>query len=141
MNDQTEIVLQSSISREVVVVENGNGLVVSSPSGTNTAISNSQDVVVRVTQEDASVVITSGIILANGPSIEDYTMYTKLTDFVNDSTLYRGEAVPGSLEASPVWRIRKIIISAVDGDIEEKWADGNANFDNVWTDRAVKAYS
>lgn len=70
---------------------------------------------------------------------EDEKVYSKRTDFITDELLYRGEAAPGSIESDPVWRIRKIAIS-LDGDVSEEWADGNANFDNVWADRLALIY-
>lgn len=70
---------------------------------------------------------------------EDEKVYSKRTDFITDELLYRGEAAPGSIESDPVWRIRKIAIS-LDGDVSEEWADGNANFDNVWADRLALFY-
>lgn len=70
---------------------------------------------------------------------EDEKVYSKRTDFITDELLYRGEAAPGSIESDPVWRIRKIAIS-LDGDVSEEWADGNANFDNVWADRLALTY-
>jgi len=70
---------------------------------------------------------------------EDEIMYSKRVDFIDDSTLYRGEAVPGSAESAAVWRIRKITI-AVDNDVSETWADGNDNFDKSWLDRESLIY-
>ena len=70
---------------------------------------------------------------------EDEIMYSKRVDFIDDSTLYRGEAVPGSDESAAVWRIRKITI-AVDNDVTETWAGGNDNFDKAWSDRAGLSY-
>ena len=70
---------------------------------------------------------------------EDEIMYSKRVDFIDDSTLYRGEAVPGSAESAAVWRIRKITI-AVDNDVSETWAGGNDNFDKAWSDRESLSY-
>ena len=53
---------------------------------------------------------------------------------------YLGQAVPGSGGASAVWRIQKLTFGG-DGDVTATWADGNANFDNVWNDRASLSYS
>jgi hypothetical protein len=79
-------------------------------------------------------------ILSDLQNSEEYDVYAKQTDFVGESTIYRGEAVPGSLTTAPVWRIRKLLLS-VDGDVMEVWADGDANFDNIWDDRATLIYS
>jgi len=70
---------------------------------------------------------------------EDEIMYSKRVDFIDDSLLYRGEAVPGSSESASVWRIRKIVIG-IDNDVSETWADGNDNFDKSWLDRESLIY-
>ena len=78
---------------------------------------------------------------AGAPGGEDEVPYAKRTDFENNDTIvYRGEADPGSADASAVWRIKRITFNA-EGDATEEWADGNANFDNVWNDRATLSYS
>jgi hypothetical protein len=65
------------------------------------------------------------------------------TDFIGESLMYRGEAVPGSLESASVWRVKRIaFVTGPDGkqDIIEKWAAGNADFVNAWSDRATLEY-
>lgn len=69
----------------------------------------------------------------------DDVIYTKRVDFINDNLLYRGEAVPGTLESAPVWRMRRITIGA-DNDVTEEFADGDSNFDNIWDDRLGLTY-
>lgn len=53
---------------------------------------------------------------------------------------YLGQAVPGTSGASGLWRIQKLTFG-VDGDVVTLWADGNADFDNVWNDRASLTYT
>jgi len=62
-------------------------------------------------------------------------------DFITDNLLYRGEAPAGTADAASGWRIRKITIGAVDGDVIETWADGNSNYDNVWDNRLSYTYT
>jgi hypothetical protein len=50
---------------------------------------------------------------------------------------YIGEAVPGSLLADDVWRIKRL----TNADNTIVWADGDSSFDNVWNDRASLTYS
>jgi len=66
--------------------------------------------------------------------------YAKRVDFISDNELYKGEAAVGSSESSAVWRIHKLLIGE-DGDVTEIWADGNSNYDNVWTNRLSYIYS
>lgn len=65
--------------------------------------------------------------------------YSKRVDFITDDELYKGEAAVGSSESSPAWRIRKLTIG-LDGDVTEIWADGNSNYDNIWTNRLTYSY-
>ena len=61
-------------------------------------------------------------------------------DAASPTLAYDGYAAIGSAEGSAVWRIKKTTY-AVDGDRSVTWADGNDNFDNVWTNRASLSYS
>lgn len=78
---------------------------------------------------------------AGAPGGEDEVAQEKRTDFIDDETLYRGEAIPGSADAAAVWRIRKITISAIDGDVREMWADGTADYIKVWNNRLTYTYT
>jgi hypothetical protein len=60
-------------------------------------------------------------------------------DSVGGGVTYIGEASPSSAEGDAVWRIKRMDETGPDLDIV--WADGNASFDNVWTDRAGLSYS
>jgi hypothetical protein len=70
---------------------------------------------------------------------EETMLYTKRLDTISDSLMYKGEAAAGSLESAAVWRISRI--SIINDDINEVWADGNTNFDNVWVDRLSISYT
>lgn len=71
---------------------------------------------------------------------EESMAYAKKIDWIDDNTFYKGEANPGTAAGASEWRIRYVTI-APDGDVEETWAEGNANFDNIWNDRASLSYS
>lgn len=62
-------------------------------------------------------------------------------DFVGEDIIYIAEADPGTLDAASSWRIKKLTISSVDGDVITEWADGNANYDNIWDNRVSYTYS
>jgi hypothetical protein len=74
------------------------------------------------------------------PPTDEEMPYSKRVDFITDNELYKGEAAVGSSEADPLWRIRKLTIG-LDSDVTEVWADGNANYDNVWADRLTYTYT
>lgn len=72
--------------------------------------------------------------------VVDSGVYTERIEFVTDFLIYIGEAVAGSVEGDPVWRIRRATLDGSD-NVTTHWADGNVNFDNIWTDRASLSYS
>jgi len=61
------------------------------------------------------------LALAFGPIYEDATYR------------YFGEAAPGTALTEPKWRVSRV--DKVTG--REEWADGDASFDNVFTDLAT----
>ena len=80
--------------------------------------------------------------LAVGPSPEDVMppVYATRTDFASTTIAYVGEAIPGTLDSSASWRIKRLTLG-LDDDVVTEWAGGNANFDKVWNDRASLSYS
>lgn len=58
-------------------------------------------------------------------------------DQVSSTECYLGEATFAASTSSPLWRIRKINTTV---GVDVKWADGNANYDNVWDDRTSLNY-
>jgi hypothetical protein len=52
---------------------------------------------------------------------------------------YVGEAQPGTGEGEAKWRIKRI--EEIGDDFNILWADGDANFNNIWTDRTTFTYS
>lgn len=71
---------------------------------------------------------------------QEEEVLSKRTDFVGETTTYKGEAQVGAAEGSAVWRIRQLLIG-VDGDVTEIWAGGSAQYDKVWTNRLTYSYS
>lgn len=74
-------------------------------------------------------------VVATNGALGDYD--TMLDDTTTANMTYVGYAVPGSSTASAVWRIKRI--DATTG-LAIRFADGNANFDNVWNNRASLSY-
>lgn len=57
------------------------------------------------------------------------------------TTLYVGRAATGSVDSAAVWSVsRSVIESGLDNDTVTTWADGNADFDNIWDDRLTLTY-
>lgn len=96
-------------------------------------------------ESDEIEIITEGIQGPPGPpgassgTAEDEMPYAERIDIVNDSLIYKAQANPGTSDSAALWRIRRLTIG-IDGDVVTQWADGNANFDNVWTNRASLNY-
>lgn len=62
-----------------------------------------------------------------------------IVDEASSSVLYVGEASIGANQASAVWRIKKVTTSGT--QLVTTWADGNADFDNIWSNRASLTYT
>lgn len=52
--------------------------------------------------------------------------------------LYLGVAVPGTATSASTWQITRFDVTS---GVSQAYADGDANFDNVWDDRASLSYS
>lgn len=90
-----------------------------------------------ITPSGVGTLIASGYITntsSGGVSVE----YKALIDSVSSNLTYIGEAPIGSNQASSIWRIQRIQTSGSIVAIE--FADSNANFDNIWNNRALLSY-
>jgi len=77
--------------------------------------------------------VTPGGVPVNGTAEQ----YDRLVD-VDGNCTYVGEAEPGSAQSGSVWRIKRI--TETGEDLEIVWANGSAEFDKVWNDRASYSY-
>jgi hypothetical protein len=59
----------------------------------------------------------------------------------NGNMIYSGKAPVGSLTSTAIWQIQKSIYNGNNYLVAILWANGDANFDNVWDDRASLTYS
>jgi len=129
------LITESSVTS---IVDKSTATTVVNYNNVTTVTDNSPDILVN--KESIGYIISD---YKQGPAgiAEEDIMYAKRVDFITDNELYKGEAVPGTLDAGTTWRIRKITIATSDSDVVETWADGNDNFDNVWDDRLTYTYS
>lgn len=65
--------------------------------------------------------------------------YTKLIDEVNESTMYIGEAQPGTLQSQSLWRIKRV--QQTNEDLEITFANASNTFGFVWNNRLAYSYS
>ena len=70
----------------------------------------------------------------------DERRYTRLIVYSGDNPEYVGEALPGSSEDDPVWRIQYIEYSG-SNPTSVKWAEGTEKFINTWSARSSYTYS
>jgi YD repeat-containing protein len=72
-----------------------------------------------------------------------FGQYTWAFDYdVSNNPIYIAKAHRGnSNEADPVWQIRRLTYDASNNVTRIKWANGSANFDQVWNDRTTLTYS
>lgn len=75
----------------------------------------------------------SGVAISNWPSPSIIKV-----DSASSSITYIGEAVPGSLDNSSVWRIKRIDTTS---GVVILFADGDTNYNNRWDQRTAKSYS
>ena len=78
--------------------------------------------------------VNDGDVSSANPLPTTQPLYATILDETNTPILYYGEAAIGSVTSDPVWRIRQMDITGT--MTITTWAHGNANFDNVWDDRA-----
>lgn len=53
---------------------------------------------------------------------------------------YYGKAVVGTAKGSALWQIQRHT-STAEGNLSIEWADGEAEYDNIWDNRASLSYS
>lgn len=61
-------------------------------------------------------------------------------DTSNSGTTYYGFAAPGASGTAAVWQIKREVETGGTQDVFT-FADGNANFDNIWNNRGTYSYS
>jgi hypothetical protein len=68
----------------------------------------------------------------------DSALATQL-DEASATVTYVGKALPGTATSAALWRVFRM--TETGGDLSIEYADGDANFDNVWDNRASLSYS
>ena len=100
-----------------------------------------QQPTVKVIESENNEVTVIQLGVQGPPGISEADMdYERRTDYIDDFTLYKGKAAPGALDSEAKWKITKITISAIDDDVIESWANGDANENKIWDDRASYTY-
>ncbi len=92
--------------------------------------------------DDGGVIISD--VGVQGSAAESDVPFATRVDFVGETVIYKGQAQPGTVDATNGWRIQKIdIITGGDGqeDFEFRWADGVSDFSKVWDNRLGYSYT
>jgi hypothetical protein len=76
--------------------------------------------------------------MAQGFTKDQDVQLTLRLDAVGTTT-YIGDAIPATATNVALWRIKRMVETGP--DLVILWADGDANFDNVWDDRVGLSYS
>lgn len=98
-----------------------------------------EQVTTVIEAEGGSVIVSD--VGVQGPAAEEDVPFATRVDFIGDTRILKGQAQPGTVDASNAWRIQEIVFVGSDEDVEIKWAAGNSNFDKVWDDRLGETYT
>lgn len=80
------------------------------------------------------------VVSPEGEFLSGEATYQSIFDTANAGTTYIGNALPGGSAGSAVWRIKKIVETG-GTQTQIMWADGDANFDNVWNNRGTIVFT
>ena len=118
----------------LIIKKNLNIKVSAGGSGGSVNLRNASDTTINpATSEKQDSIITA---IQAIPAGGDATSYALKYDEGATYT-YIGNAVPGTATSSALWRIKRL----TNADNTIVWADGNANFDNIYDNRATLSYS
>ena len=133
-NYQIKVVTPEFPSRKIIIPNEGGAKVINVEKVfANVSIPSSAGLIVSTPLEKVTVAYS----FTSGGGVVQPT-YAIRYDEIDEDTFYLGEAIPGSIEADPVWRIRKGIDSRT--DISLLWAEGAAFFIHSWDDRLSLTY-
>ena len=88
---------------------------------------------------DGSVIVSD--VGVQGPAAESDVPFATRVDFIGDDLIYKGQAQPGTLDATNAWRIQEITFVGPEDDVEIRWAGGTSDFDKIWDDRLGFTYT
>jgi len=81
-----------------------------------------------------------GLVQMGSPTGE--ARATKVLDYDPDGYLiYSGTSEMGTTKDAAAWQISKYVYDGNNNLTDVQWAHGDANFDNVWDNRASLPYS
>lgn len=135
-----------SESEDQVIQVNQPVTVINNVEETKVYQDNSDTVVIQVPEvknifhEMKQVVVLTETIQGLPGVSESEMDYERRVDNIDEYTLYKGKANPGTLNSEAGWKITKVTISPVDDDSIESWANGTSDQDKIWDDRTTYTY-
>lgn len=111
----------------------------------------SQTVQVRISTKSIQLIRANPI--SKTLIIEDEMPFARRTDHVDEgedagvitNVFYRGRAMPGTLNEDQGWEIiKRTVVETVatgEADITDEFANGQAQFSEIWNDRLVLTYT
>lgn len=96
-------------------------------------------IVAAITNKFIKAIVTEVVLRDYQIISEEEMAYAKRVDVINDNLYYNGEAVAGTLDGAPKWRIKRTTITG--DDVVTEFASGTDKFDKVWDFRLTYNYS
>lgn len=100
----------------------------------------SDDAVDIIKPDDA----TPGSWVRTDFGVEKLKNASRVDEEDDGDTLYIGDALPGTVDSSATWSIKRVVFTEDVGgntDAVTTWADGDSNRDNIWDNRLSLTYS
>ena len=141
---------------EFQVIVNDDGSIIVNDVDAAQVITQVEETTVVVQPDDSEVIVVEetttviegddgGVIISDvgvqGPASESDVPFATRVDFIGDDLILKGQAQPGTLDATNAWRIQEITFVGADEDVEIRWAGGNSDFANIWDDRLGLTYT
>ncbi len=119
------------------------GLSVTRGAGTVTAVFGSpQEIVISHTNDSIRIGDGTNLLTVNADGtlpVSSAVPQATIIDEASSTVTYIGKAAIGAATGSASWQIQRLTTSG--GTITIAWADGDADYDNVWNNRASLSYS
>jgi hypothetical protein len=135
-NDDGTVVIESSPVVSVVTSVDDQTVIVQ---GDDSEIVVVEETTTVIEAADGSVTVSD--VGIQGPAAEENVPFATRVDFVGETVIYKGQASPGTVDATNGWRIQQITFVGADEDVEIRWADGVSDFTKIWDDRLGYTYT
>lgn len=136
VNDDGSVIV-NDVDVADVITQVEETTVVIAPDDTEVVVVETPTTVIEA--EDGGVTISD--VGVQGSAAEEDVPFATRVDFIGDTRILKGQAQPGTVDATNAWRIQEILFVGLDEDVEIRWAAGNSNFDKIWDDRLGETYT